>query len=40
MSMHDVEYATEVLAEAVARTKMSNEAKRAALIQLFRAFSV
>ena len=37
MSMHDVEYATEVLAEAVARTKMSNKAKHAALIQLFEA---
>lgn len=37
MSMHDVEYATEVLAEAVARTKMSNKAKHAALMQLFEA---
>ena len=37
MSMHDVEYATEVLAEAVAGTQMSNEAKRAALMQLFAA---
>lgn len=37
MSMHDVEYATEVLAEAVACTEMSNKAKHAALIQLFEA---
>ena len=37
MSMHDVEYATEVLAEAVARAKMSNKAKHAALKQLFKA---
>lgn len=37
MSMHDVEYATELLAEAVAGARMSNEAKRAALHRLFRA---
>ncbi len=37
MSMHDVEYATEVLAEAVARTEMSNRAKHAALMRLFEA---
>ena len=37
MSMHDVEYATEVLVEAVVGTQISNEAKRAALMQLFEA---